>query len=278
MPDGVLAERGENGIPALLASTSPLNESDALLRFFSPREGQFSLRARGLLKAASKLAPLLKPGDELLVRRAVSRARELQGSAAGGGGVLIGVSIQRAHDLWRADLDHSALLWWMLECCLTASGAPQQNAELYQLTVNLLRSAPSGRDDLYACASAFALKLLLVVGLAPDLAHCSLDGHPLENDEPAFLLPSGEGLVGRDEFNARYAKTGAVLPRLNPIRRRRWLHLLHGALLEYVHSGADAEDAGLLVQIATQQLADLAHRRLESADFLRAQWKLASYV
>jgi recombinational DNA repair protein (RecF pathway) len=163
----------------------------------------------------------------------------------------------------------------MVECCCTASGAPSQNSELFQLTVNLLRSEPR-EDELFSCCAVFALKLLALLGLRPDLTHCAIDGHELRADEPSFLLPSGEGLIGRDAFNENYARSGAALLRVDSARRLRWLSLLHGPLLDYVRAQADESDAALLLDLATRHLADLSQRPLDSAAFLRKQWKLPS--
>ncbi len=265
-------------MPALWVASFPLNESDALLRFFTPREGALALKARGILKAASRLAPLLQSGDELMLRSALARGARLSGSGPAAQAplrVLTGISLHLPHPVWRSGLDHGALLWWMLDCCCASSAAPLQNAEMFQLLVNLLRSEPAPAD-LPACASVFALKLLAIHGLLPDLRLCSIDGHSLTQDEPAFLLPSGEGLIGRAAFNASYARSSAELPRLDPERRRRWLSLQHSALLDYARSGADREDAALLIRIATQHIGDLSQQRLETAEFLHKQWKLSS--
>lgn len=277
MSAGNPAQAEPRGTPALWVASFPLSESDALLRFFSPREGALLLKARGILKVSSKLAPLLKSGDELLLRSATARAALLTSQASGAhapGAVLTGLSISHPHPLWRANLDHSALLWWMLDCCYCSSAGPHQNAELYQLLVNLLRSEPAALS-LPGCASIFALKLLVILGLLPDLQHCSGGGHVLAADEPAFLLPSGEGLIGREEYNAKYARSAAELPRLDPERRLRWLSLLHGQLLDYPLASADKQDAALLIRLATQHIADLAQQRLETAEFLLRQWKLS---
>jgi recombinational DNA repair protein (RecF pathway) len=282
MPLGRSIEAESRGIPALWASSTPQGDSDAAVRFFTPVEGSIYLKARGLLKPASKLAPLLQSGDELLLSAASARGaiehEAAQGEERPGQrpAVLTGVALHRGHPNWRRGLREISLAWWMVECCCTASGGPIQNHELFQLTVNLLRSEPDAAQ-LAACAGAFAIKLLMILGLRPDFMHCSEDGHVLAADEPSFLLPSGEGLVGRAAYNEKYARSAARLPRIDAVRRGRWRALEQGPLLDYGKVAADALDVALLLHIATQHLADLANRPLDSAAFMRRQWKLQSY-
>jgi recombinational DNA repair protein (RecF pathway) len=257
----------ENSSTALWASTQALSESAALVRFFCPDEGALSVRAPGLLKPASKLAPLLQPADELRISTVRGR---------GGLPTLTGATLERGHPHWRESLQRLALVWFMLECGLLSSSSPPVNSATFQLTVNLLRSEPSDAQ-LAGALSVYCIKLLALHGLLPDLKVCQLDGHYLGDDEPAFVLPSGEGLCGCAAYNAQYARSAAGLLRLDPLRRQRWLSLQHGALLLYVRRGADAVDAAALLHIAAQRLADVAEQRVASAEFLSRQWKLPDY-
>lgn len=251
--------------PALFASIAPLGEADALVRFFACPDGELLLKARGLRRSASKLAHLLQPADELEVRRARGRTQT---------DVLTGVSVHRAHPGWRESLRRLALYWFLMECALTGSGAPGLNEQVFQLLVNLLRSAPEGEAAEYGSLCAFSLKLLSLHGLLPSLDRCALDGHLLAPDEPVHLLPNGEGLVGREAYNARYARSGGGLLRMEAERAARWRRLQHGALLEYATVGADAWDAAVLLHHTSQRLADLAAKPLPAAGFLRKSWKL----
>jgi DNA repair protein RecO len=271
---------------ALLAALRPSGEADVLADLFTPREGALTLLAKGLAKPGSRLAAKLKPADEL--RIAVTRRRA-------GWPLLTGAEPEAAHPQWQAGLDHLALYWFMLECARLGSSEPEQNAEVFRLLVNLLRSAPDGAA-LPGCASVFALKLLGLHGLLPPLGHCCLDGHAFAPDEPVFLLASGEGLVGREAYNQHYARAAPVaaassrrtdrrpeaaatgtphgLTRIGPSRRRRWQALLHGALLDYPQAGADRADAAALLRLCATALADLAHQPVRSREFLWTQWRL----
>jgi len=253
---------------ALWASTQALSESAALVRFYCPDEGALSVRAPGLLKPASKLAPLLQPADELRISTVRGR---------GGLPTLTGTTLERGHPHWRESLPRLALVWFMLECGLLSSSSPPVNSATYQLTVNLLRSEPPD-SQLIAALSVYCIKLLALHGLLPDLKVCQLDGHYLSDDEPAFLLPSGEGLCGRAAYNSQFARSAAGLLRLDPARRQRWLSLQHGALLLYGSRGADSADAAALLHMASQRLADAAEQRVASAQFLAQQWKLPEYA
>ena len=254
--------------PAVLVSIYPAGEADSIVRLFGPGTGGFTARARGLSKPASKLAPGLKPAAELGI-----------GTVSGRGGypLLTGVSVKRDHPVWRAGMALLALYWFFAECAAVGSGESEANASVYRLLVNLLRTTPSGGER-YGAAAVFCLKLLGLHGLLPDLAQCNLDGHRLAADEPAFLLPGGEGLVGRDEYNRLYARTGGGLLRLSPARRNRWLNLLTQPLLEYAAAGSDRNDAAVLISFTARTIADMTAAPVHSADFLAGQWKLPSWT
>jgi recombinational DNA repair protein (RecF pathway) len=253
-------------LPALHVATVPVGESDALVQLFCPGEGAVHVKARGLQKPQAKLAGALKPADELAVTLAATR---------GTSRILTGVSTSHAHPHWRADLGRLAFVWYMAECAFVGSGPPQLNDSVYQLAVNLLRTTPTA-DELPGAASAFALKLLALHGLLPDLEHCVVDACVLPAGQPAFLLPSGEGLIGREAYNRSYARGSVGLTRLDAARLTRWRRLLHGPLLEYGRLGADMRDVALLCGQLTRQLANLANRPIGSMEFLSKQWKLPS--
>jgi recombinational DNA repair protein (RecF pathway) len=259
---------------ALLAALRPAGEADMLADLFTPREGALTLLAKGLAKPGSHMAARLKPADELRIAQTRRRA---------GWPLLTGAEPEQLHPAWQADLGHLALYWFMLECARLGSGEPEQNAAVFRLLVNLLRSEPAAAD-LPGCACVFALKLLGLHGLLPPLGHCQLDGHAFAPDEPVFLLASGEGLLGYAAYQAHYARAsglgapglgplGGLLP-ISPVRRRRWQELLHGALLDYPQPGADRADAAALLRLGATALADLAHQPVRSLEFLWQQWRL----
>lgn len=249
---------------AVLVGINPHAESDAVVRLFADGHGALVARARGLRKAGSKLAPRLQPADELEVRITAGR---------GGVGLLIGVEPVRAHPHWRADLGLLALYWFMAECLYVGASEEQVNADMYRLLANLLRSEPAG-DLRYGAAAVFCLKLLGLHGLLAELRCCALDGHPLAPDEPAHLLPQGDGLVGRAAYNEHYARSGGGMLRLDAERRQRWQALLTGALLDYPAAAADQLDAALLVQHAARLLGSTAATSIRSVQFLVKQWQL----
>ena len=247
------------GLPALWCATTPCGESAALAQFLTSEQGSVWARAPGLLKQGSKLAPFLQYGDELLIRLVGGKS---------GMPVLAGVSVARSHPEWRASLPHLSLLWFMLESSALASGTPRANEASYQLLVNLIRSAPDAAA-LPAALCAFCLKMLAIHGLLPDLIYCAESGQPFAADEPAFLLPSGEGLIGRDAYNEKYARSSANLIRLDAPRRQRWLTLLHGALLRYGERGCDSTDALTLLELCARLVGETAGKELGSAMHLR---------
>jgi DNA repair protein RecO len=250
--------------PALLASVQSQGEADALVTFFTPDAGVQHTRARGLRRPHSKLAHLLKPADELNIILTAGRMRTP---------LLTGVTVVRQHAPWQQDLYLLALYWFMLEAACLGSGSPPLNTALFTLIVNLLRSDPPS-TALGGAAAVFALKLLALHGLLPDLAHCAEDGHAFSTDEPLHLLPNGEGLIGRAAYNAHYARHGGGLYRLEPAQARRWRVLLNGTLLDYLAAGATRHDAALLSHLVALRLGEMSGRQLASVAFLRQQWQL----
>ncbi len=261
---------------ALLAALRPAGEADMLADLFTPREGALTLLAKGLAKANSHLAAKLKPGDELRIAHTRRRA---------GWPLLTACELVQEHSQWQTDLSYTALYWFMLECARTSSGESEQNADVFRLLVNLLRSTPTA-TDLASCGCVFALKLLGLHGLLPPLGHCSRDGHEFAPDEPVFLLTSGEGIVGLAAYQSIYADAmglgapglGTIggLLRIGPLRRQRWQVLLHGPLLDYPQAGVDLADAAALLRLCAIALADLAHQPIRSLEFLSQQWALPS--
>jgi len=239
-----------------------------LVRLFNPDQGSVLIKARGLRKASSKLAPQLQPAAELLLTFARGR---------GTSRTLTGVGIHRDHPAWRKDLNLIALYWYFAECAALSSSDPEMNAGIYQMLVNLLRSPP-GDDDRQGCATVFCLKLAALNGLLPELNCCAVDGTPLSEDEPVFIMPGLEGLIGRNAYNRLYARTGGGIVRLEAKRRRRWIKLLGGALLDYPKAAADELDTAMAVHFTTRGIVDLAGRAVRSADFLKRQWKLPDYT
>jgi recombinational DNA repair protein (RecF pathway) len=217
------------------------------------------VKAAGLMKPGSKLAPFLQYGDELQIRLAPGRA---------GMPILTGVVAARPHPEWRASLKHLALLWFMLESAVLASGTPKANEASFQLVVNLIRSAPD-ETGIFGALCVYCLKMLAIHGLLPDLMYCAESGLPFAPDEPAFLLPSGEGLIGREAYNTKYARGSANLIRLDAPRRQRWLTLLHGALLRYAERGCDLTDALTLLDLCAKLVGETAGKEPGSATHLR---------
>ncbi|MBN2082921.1 DNA repair protein RecO [bacterium] len=253
---------GTQYIPAILAGISTTGEADALVRLFSPVVGAVQTRARGLSKPASKLAARLIPAAELRIRLA----------GHGTVPVLTGVETDQDHPQWRSSLDLLALYWFMAECAYVGSGESEINSDVYRLVANLLRHE-AGASRL-AAAAVFALKLLRLHGLLPDLDHCALDGHRLGADEPAHLLPNGEGVIGREAYNRHYARTGGGLVRVNADHLERWRRLLSGPLLAYGEQAVDPTDAALLIHHCARAVGDIAAGAIRSAEFLRRQWAL----
>jgi DNA repair protein RecO (recombination protein O) len=251
-------------LPALLVSSEARGEADTLLHFFSPEQGALTIKAKGLRRSSSKLAGVLLPADELQLSLASGRSATP---------VLTGCSTVRAHPEWRGSLELQCLYWFMAECADLGSASPGLNTEVYTLLANLLRHAPEAGQR-SACAAVFALKLLTLHGLLPDLSCCALDGHPLAGDEPAHLLPSGEGLVGRDAYNRHYARGAQPMLRLEAAQLQLWRELRQAPLLDYARYAATDGDAAALIRLTGRRLEELAGRPLLSGILLLRQWKL----
>jgi recombinational DNA repair protein (RecF pathway) len=257
--------RGAAPTPALWVSTAPSGEADALLRVFACPQGELSVMARGLRRSTSKLAHLFLPADELRLSLARGRGRL---------SVLTGASLHQSHAPWRADLYLLALYWFFVECACLGTAGPGQNEQVYTLVANLLRTTPQDDGARYGALCAFCLKLLAVHGVLLGLGHCCIDGHAFEPGEPVHLLPSGEGLIGREAYNAHYARSAGGLLRLDAVRLARWRRLHGGPLLDYAACQADSVDAAVLLHLCSRSIADVAARPVHSAGFLARQWKL----
>jgi recombinational DNA repair protein (RecF pathway) len=260
-----LPSREPAATPALWVSSQQVGESDALVRFFTPQDGAVLAKARGLLKPGSKMAPTLKSADELSIGLAGIRGTK----------TLAGVSTTRDHNYWRTDLNRLALVWFMTECAYVGSGPPQLNESVYQLTANLLRTAPEG-DQIFGAAAVFAIRLLTLHGLMADLEHSSVDQSVITSGAPSFMLPSGEGLIDLATYNNQYARGRAGLLRLSPARLARWRMLQRRPLLEYASSRSDRIDASALCTLLARQISNMGNHPIESMKFLKKQWKLPS--
>lgn len=251
-------------LPALLVSIETGADGSGLVRFFAERHGALVARARGLSKPQSKLAPLLKPADELEIDLVRGRLRTP---------ILTAVRLARDHGLWRRDLHHQALQWFMAECAYIGSAALQDNERVFQLVVNLLRFQPPA-EELTSAGCAFCLKFLSLNGLLPDLRNCAVSGAELATGEPAFLLPTGEGLIALATFNDKYARTARGFVRLEPARLPRWRKYLAGGMLEFPRAGFDELDAAVLIGLTRLAIGNIAVQRVASAEFLLRQWGL----
>ena len=235
-----------------------------LVRLFADAEGAVVAKAPGLQKAGSKLAHTLKPADVLRIRLTGGRAATR---------VLTGVDVECSQPRWREELELLALYWFMTECAFVGSGSGALNAAVFALLKQLLARPPEAGEQ-YRVGTAFSLRLLRLHGLLPDLAHCAVDSHAIDADEPVFLLPNGEGVVGRSVYNRHYARTGGGLLRVGPARLARWLALSQSETPSLEQVDADATDAAVTVNLATQRISEEAGRPVGSAQFLAQQWRL----
>ena len=222
-------------------------------------------KARGLFKSSSKMAAALKPADELSIALAGTRGTK----------TLAGVRTTRSHEHWRSDLNRLSLVWFMTECAFVGSGPPQLNSHIYQLTANLLRSKPEG-EETYSTAAVFAIRLLTLHGLMADLDRSLVDQSVLEPGQPAFLLPSGEGLIDLANYNRQYARGRAGLLKLSAVRLARWKLLQRRPLIDYAAARADLIDVAILCTLLTQHLGNLGNHPVGTMKFLKKQWKLPS--
>jgi recombinational DNA repair protein (RecF pathway) len=250
--------------PAFWVSTQPLGESDALVRFFTEHEGALTVRARGLLKPHAKLAPQLQPAALLAVTTATSRGRSR---------VLTSVRTLRAGSGWNGGMRPLALAWFMLECGFAGSGPAPLNSAVFSLLDGVFSAHPAD-GALYSLATAFSLRLLSLHGLLTDLECDAIDGQPLGHGDPAFMLPSGEGLISVGTYNRHYARTGSGLVRLDSGRRTRWVQVLMQPLDAALEIPCDEVDAALAVGELGRRMADAIAQPLRTVEFLKSQWKL----
>lgn len=250
-------------LKAIWVTTTSRGESDARVDLFSGQEGALSANARGLLKQTSKMAPVLKPGDELEVELARGR---------GALPVLAGATCHKSHPWWREELTRTAVAWLIAESSYLASSEPEANADAYRLAVNVLRHGQS--DDLLSPSCTYCIKYLKLHGLFPDLDACAVSGRQVQAGEVVHLLPTGEGVVGLEEYNNRYARSSAGLLRLSPESRQAMASARDLPLVEALGLEFSREIAAILLWLVASQIGGMVGRTVGSAEMLAQQLKL----
>lgn len=147
---------------ALLLSVREVAESDLLLVFLSPSHGRFSAMAKGARRSLRRFVNKLEPGYFLRVY--------LRRGRAGLAPILEAADLLWAPERLREDPRAFALTGYFLELA-ERSSPPAEGRELFPLllaTLKILEAQGPSR----LLAVFFELRLLGLLGWAPELSHC----------------------------------------------------------------------------------------------------------
>ncbi|QJA06505.1 DNA repair protein RecO [Thermosulfurimonas marina] len=169
----------------LLLSVREVAESDLLLSFLSPRAGRFLAVAKGGRRSLRRFVNKLEAGH--LLRVYLRRGR------AGLAPILEAADLLWAPERVRADPRAFALAGYFLELA-ERSSPPAEGREVFPLLLESLRfledHGPSG-----LLAAFFELRLLGLLGWAPELSRCLGCGAPLL--EGGAFFPEKGGVLCR---------------------------------------------------------------------------------
>ena len=160
------------GIPALVISTLDYGESDRIVRLLTPN-GKLEAFAHGARRSKRRFAGALDTLQtirvELAQRSAHTRLVTLRSAV-----------VERPRLGLRSELERIALGAYCAELCYAVASADEETGVYDQLTelLNRLESGPATT----AMRRVFELRLLPVLGYAPDLSGCVVCG---ASDAPA---------------------------------------------------------------------------------------------
>ncbi|RUM88311.1 MAG: DNA repair protein RecO [Thermodesulfatator sp.] len=201
---------------ALLLSVREVAESDLFLSLLSPSYGRFSAVAKGGRRSIRRFVNKLEAGHLLRIH--------LRWGKKGLAPVVEAADLLWAPERWRKDPRAFALAGYFLELC-ERSCPPAEGREVFPLLLHSLRLL-EGQGASLLLASFFELRLLGLLGWAPELDRCLGCGGPLRRGGALFpekggiLCPSCSG-EGGFELSARSLALLRYLVRLSPTKLSR---------------------------------------------------------
>jgi len=214
---------------ALVIRSRQFGESDRVLTLFSRELGKLQAVAKGVRKPKSRQragAQLFTYGD-FLIHRGKSLDTVSQCSPK-----------ESFPYLWN-DLDRSFAATGIAELLDISTITEQPNTELFTLTLTSLFLLEQFDPSLVL--SAYALKLMEVLGYRPGLAECVECGGGVKGDRLFFSTEAGGTLCGncRENYSGRWIRAGSIAFMRQLIRqditkldRLRWSEWMQREILE----------------------------------------------
>ncbi len=190
-------------------------ESDRIVTLLTESRGKLALLARGARKSQKRFQGSLEPYALIEAEIAVG---------AGQLGRLAQARVVRAFPGVLADLERMSLAAAALE--LVREALPEREPEVRALPLvtrlfELVVALPPGD----ALRVAFALRLLAVIGLAPNLEACGRCGRPAPPGKAALFDPALAAIVCRACGGGPVKLGGPLRERMGDALTRRWAEL-----------------------------------------------------
>lgn len=180
---------------ALILREVKYKEADRLLTVFSEDDGIITLKAPGALRNKSKLGA----ATQQLV------FSELTALNRSGFTNITEASVKEGFEGLRKDFSAYALGCYFAECIEALLPQETPDKSVLQLALNSLYALSRNLYDPIQIKAVFELRLMCLLGYAPDLERCSVCGKD-EPEAPYFGIRSGRLVCGECR-NSEYSKT-----------------------------------------------------------------------
>lgn len=187
-------------------------ESDRIVTLLTESRGKIALLARGARKSQRRFSGSLEPYALIEAEIAVGTGQL---------GRLAQARVVRAFPGLLADLERMSVVAAALELVREALPDREPDERLLPLVVRLFELAEA-RSPSDALRVAFALRLLAVLGLAPNLEACGRCGRRAPEGKAALFDPALGAIVCRACGGAAVKLSGALRERMSLALTRRW--------------------------------------------------------
>lgn len=169
---------------AFVLRTYPLAEADKICVFLTKDSGKMRGVAHGARRLRSRFGSSLEPLTQVAITFFEKEGRELVS--------ISNCEILRSH-FWRAaqDARAAAIFSCMAELVVEFLPEREPNERVYRLLAATLDAIEAG-SDLMGSLRYFETWLLRLVGLFPDISHCTSCREVLAPDQMAYLTAAGE--------------------------------------------------------------------------------------
>lgn len=197
---------------AVLLRSVAYGEADRIVTLLTESRGKVALMARGARKSTKRFAGALEPYAVIEAEIALGRGEV---------GRLAQARVLRAFPALLGDLERMSVAAAGLELVREAVPEREPDARLVPTVERFFEvvSATPPRDEVRV---AFALRVLALVGLSPNLASCGRCGRPAPEGKAALFDAALAALVCRACGGAPIKLSGALRARLARAAARHW--------------------------------------------------------